>query len=169
MVLDLIALDDSSKVWVYQSKNLIEDKILEEVRQDLYIFLEQWTSHNASLYTYGNIFHHRFLAIFVDERFAGASGCSIDKSVRFIESLESKYNLSLMERTDVAYMIKAEDEYGEDISEVKILPLHELKIANQEGLINANTLVFDNLVKNKKEFLASWIKPIHLSWHKRFI
>ena len=71
MILDLIALDNSSKVWVYQSKTELSDEQIAEIKEDLSQFLERWTSHNKMLYTYGNIFHKRFLAIFVDERFAG--------------------------------------------------------------------------------------------------
>ena len=110
-----------------------------------------------------------FIAIFVDERFAGASGCSIDKSVHFIGMLEKKYDISLMERTYVAYMQKAEDSEGEDISKIFTLPLSELKASYDDGNVNDETFVFDNLVKTKGEFLKRWVVPLGESWHKRFV
>lgn len=169
MILDLIALDNSSKVWIYQCSTLLTEEQVDGIRDDLYSFLESWTSHNARLYTYGNVFHQRFIAIFVDERYAGASGCSIDKSVHFIESLEQKYGITLTDRTDVAYMEKAEDEEGEDVSKIHTVHLHALKDSVTVGVLDENTYVFDNLVKTKGDFLQRWVVPLGESWHKRFL
>jgi hypothetical protein len=169
MILDLIALDNSSKVWIYQSSTLLTDEQIDGIRQDLWIFLNQWTSHNERLYTYGNVFHERFIAFFVDERYSGASGCSIDKSVHFVEQLEKKYGISLFGRTDVAYMVKAEDDEGEDISKIHILTLDTLKQAYNKGTIGDHHFVFDNLVKTKGEFLQKWVVPLKESWHSRYL
>jgi len=169
MILDLIALDNSSKVWIYQANQLLTEAQVDGIKEDLYHFLDQWTSHNSRLYTYGNVFHSRFIAIFVDERYAGASGCSIDKSVHFIQSLEKKYNISLLERTEVAYMEKLQDDDGEDNSLIHTLPLQQLKEAYRSGEVQNQTWVFDNLVKTKEEFLKRWVLPLEQSWHKRFV
>lgn len=160
MILDLIALDNSSKVWIYQADREFSYDELDAIRPELQQFLEDWTSHNNQLMTYGNIFHRRFLAIFVDETLSGASGCSIDASVRYIKSLEQKYNVSLMGRDQVATMI---DE------EIDTIPLNELNQAIADNRITQQTFVFDNLVKTKGDFLKYWIKPLEESWHKRFV
>ncbi|MBC7884879.1 MAG: ABC transporter ATPase [Saprospiraceae bacterium] len=169
MIVDIKILDDSSKVWIYQSKSLLTDDEVDCIRDDLNAFLENWTSHNARLYTYGDIFHHRFIVLFVDERFAGTSGCSIDKSVHFIEALERKYNLSLTERTEVAYFEKTGKPESEEANIIKLVLLHDLKDAYEKGLINENTMVFNNLVKTKEEFLSKWANPLGKSWHMRFV
>lgn len=169
MLLDLIALDHSSKVWIYQAKNFISEEIIDDVRSDIHDFLEQWASHNNRLYTYGNVFHYRFIVLFVDERYAGASGCSIDSSVRFIKTLEEKYDMQLFDRMDVCYMEKLKDEEGEDISKIHTVHLHELKLAYAENTINDQTFVFNNLVKTKGEFLSQWVTPFSESWHKKFV
>ena len=39
----------------------------------------------------------------------------------------------------------------------------------KEGKINADTLFFDNLVKDKDQFLRSWVKPLKDSWLKRYL
>lgn len=160
MILDLIALDNSSKVWIYQADREFSYDELDAIRPELQQFLEDWTSHNNQLMTYGNIFHRRFLAIFVDETLSGASGCSIDASVRYIKSLEQKYNVSLMGRDQLATMI---DE------EIDTIPLNELNQAIADNRITQQTFVFDNLVKTKGDFLKQWIKPLEESWHKRFV
>ena len=160
MILDLIALDNSAKVWIYQADREFSYDELDEIRPMIFDFLDQWTSHQNMLMTYGNIFHRRFLALFVDESLAGASGCSIDTSVRFVKDLEAKFNVSLMGRDQVAYMI---DE------EISIIPLIELGASVKDGKLKEDTFVFDNLVKNKDAFLKEWCKPMNESWHKRFM
>ena len=160
MILDLIALDNSAKVWIYQADREFSYDELDEIRPMIFDFLDHWTSHQNMLMTYGNVFHRRFLAMFVDESLAGASGCSIDASVRFVKQLESHFGVSLMGRDTVAYMI---DE------EISTLPLNELGSAVSDGRLQADTFVFDNLVKNKDAFLKEWCKPMNESWHKRFV
>jgi len=157
---DLIALDDSSKVWIYQaSRELTYDEI-DVVRENTYKFISSWVSHNQDLMGYGNIFHRRFLAFFVDEsRSATASGCSIDKSVNFVKQLQNELKIDFFDRTLFCYMI------DEEIKEVKQADLPALKAS--QG-INEETLFFDNLVKNKGDFLKFWIKPLKDSWQHRF-
>ena len=60
MIKDLIALEDSSKVWIYQSNRTITYDELDQMRPEIFHFLDQWTSHDKALITYGNIFHQRF-------------------------------------------------------------------------------------------------------------
>lgn len=160
MIRDLIALEDTSRVWVYQADREFTYEELDDIRPRIFDFLESWTSHNQSLMTYGNVFHKRFLAVFVDESISGASGCSIDKSVHFVESLGSIYNVDFFSRLDFCYMQE------EAIYQIKS---SELSKKVKAGDITHDTLFFNNLVKTKGEFLSSWIKPLEVSWHKRFI
>ncbi len=164
MILEIDKLDDKAKVWIYQGHRELKESELMAIRQDIFGFLEQWTSHNQTLFTYGDIYYNRFLVLFVDERFAGASGCSIDKSVQFIQHLENKYDIDFFGRTTVAYL-----DGSDQNTKVITIPLEELQSSVAQGIMNENTLVFDNLVKDKEAFVAQWIKPIHMSWHKRFI
>ena len=161
MIRELIALDPSSKVWIYQADRTISYDELDEMRPLLHDFLQDWTSHNQDLSCYGNIFHQRFLAFFVDETQAStASGCSIDKSVKFVEYLGKQFRLDFFDRLHYAYL---QDE------EVRILPHHDMKVAYIEGRITDETLFFDQLVPNKEAFLKRWLVPLQASWHARFV
>lgn len=160
MIRDLIALDDSSKVWIYQTNRIINYDELDYARPIIHDFLDAWTSHNQQLITYGNIFHQRFLAFFVDESVAGASGCSIDKSVHFVENLGVEINVDFFDRENFTYL---QDDDVRDVNK------NDLKKYYQEHFIDDNTLFFDNLVTTKRDFLKNWIKPLNNSWHKRFI
>jgi hypothetical protein len=160
MIKDLIALDNSSRVWIYPSSEEFSHDELEMIRPEIFNFMDQWTSHNRTLVSYGNIFHKRFLALFVDESIAGASGCSIDSSVHFVKHIGSKYNKDFFNRQEV-YVLENE--------EVVKYQLKDLKSLNETGKINRDTLFFDNLVNTKEAFIKSWVKPIGEGWLNRFL
>lgn len=157
---ELIALEDDAKVWIYQANKEIAPEKLEEAIHRIEDFLDQWTSHSRALKTYGNIFHNRFLTLFVDESQANASGCAIDSSVRFVLELGKFLEVDFFDRLTYTYMI---DE------KVYKVHHHELAEAYASGKITDDTLMFDNLVKTKDAFLKQWLKPLRDSWHYRFV
>ena len=53
--------------------------------------------------------------------------------------------------------------------QVKQIHSSELKNAFQKGIINTETLMFDNLVNNKTDFINDWLKPLNESWYNKFI
>lgn len=162
MILDLIALDNSSKLWIYQADRAFSYDELAIARDHIETFLSHWTSHNQELHTYGNIFHRRFLALFVDEsQSSAASGCSIDKSVHFVQELGKRLNIDFFNRLLYAYFENEED--------IKVVPQNDFVTAYQNGRISDQTLVFDHLVKTKGDFLKSWIKPLEETWIKRIV
>lgn len=161
MIKDLIALSPDSRVWIYASDKELTYEELDDIRPEIERFLENWTSHNRALTAYGNIFHKRFLALFVDETNAGASGCSIDKSVHFVQYLSKKYNKDFFDRQLVHFL--NEDE------QVISYPLNEIEKKYNEGKINSDSLFFDNLVNTKDSFFKNWVKPVKDGWVSRFI
>ncbi|MEL6720198.1 MAG: hypothetical protein AAFP82_15915, partial [Bacteroidota bacterium] len=130
------------------------------VRQYLQQFATQWVSHNRALRSFADLFHHQFIVLMVDESQAGASGCSIDASVHFLQQLQAKFNVNLFDRMTFAY------KEGE---EVKTAHRSEFKELYQAGKISDETLVFDNLVNTKGAFEEQWVKPLGKSWHKRMV
>jgi len=156
---ELIALDDKSKVWIYQADRFFSDDEMDEIIPAVRQFVTEWVSHSNQLRAYGNLFHHRFICLFVDETNSHASGCSIDSSVRFIKAIGERFNVDMMGRTEFAYL--KEDE-------VFTVEMQALSEEVKQGNIDAETLFFDHNVKTKEEFLAHWIKPLNESWQKRF-
>jgi hypothetical protein len=53
--------------------------------------------------------------------------------------------------------------------QIHILPLTDLRTAISEHRMSMNTLVFDNLVANRKEYINRWTVPLEESWMKRFV
>jgi len=89
-----------------------------------------------------------------------ATGCSIDASVHFIQDLEQKYNVDLMDKMNVSY------KQGEFIA---YKPLLDFKKMAKDRAISKGTIVFNNLVNNIAEFKDNWEVPASESWHSRFL
>lgn len=153
-------LPDTTRVWIYQATQPLSENTIPEIRKHIANFTTSWVSHNHQLRAFGDIYHQQFIVLMVDESMAGASGCSIDKSVHFIKQLEQHYELNLFDRMVFTY---------KDGEIVKSAPRMEFAKLYAEGKINDATLVFDNLVKDKATFETEWVKPLGKSWHKRMV
>lgn len=156
---DLIALPDSSKVWIYQASEVINYETSELIKARLYEFTMNWSSHGQALDSYANLFHHQFLIIVADSS-SLPSGCSIDSSVHVIEDIGKQFNINFFDRMIFSYM---ENDHIYTVSK------DDFKHKYQAKEIDDETLVFDNLVSNKEDFLSNWVKPLNESWHKRFV
>ena len=153
-------LSDDSKVWIYQANRPFSKEEVESLEPVLAKFAEQWVSHNRQLLAYAGVFSDQFIVLMVDESMAGASGCSIDSSVHFVKQIESTYRVNLFDRMTFTY--KSGDT-------VMTAPREEFARLYESGVINDDTLVFDTLVKTKKDFQEGMIKPLAESWHKRMV
>lgn len=157
---NLLAFPDESRVWVYQADRPFEEEDIQKINEEIDSFCERWTSHNNELKALGGVMHDQFVVLVVDETHASTSGCSIDKSVAFVKSLEHKYSRKLLERDKVAWL---------DVNEqIHTIPLAELRQAVLDGTLNMNTKVFDNLVANRRDYITKWTLPLGQSWMKRF-
>lgn len=154
------SLAKTARAWVYQSSRVLSDKEVEEIAELTESFIAGWDAHGAQLYAAYKIEYNVFLALFVDEVHAGASGCSIDKSVKFIQELEKRFGVEFMNRLMISYF---------QDGEIKIEPLARFSKLIEEGVITENTIVFNNLVSNKGEFEEKWEVPLKDSWHKQLM
>jgi hypothetical protein len=146
----------NSRVWVYQSDKKLTDDLVAQIQQRLDSFTTQWTAHNNQLKAKGEVRYNRFLILIVDETQAGASGCSIDKSVHFMQNLEHEFGINLFDRFNLAYR---------EADEVLSLPRHGFEDLLKNGAINTNTIVYNNLVQNLSELETKWEVPFKDSWH----
>lgn len=153
-------LSPESRVWVYQSDRILSDAETESVNAVIQNFVRDWTSHSRELNSYGKVVDNAFVVLMVDESKAGASGCSIDKSVHFIQQLGRKLEVDFMNRMNFAV---------KDNSGLKILNANAFKEAYKKGDISDDSTVIDTLIKTKRDFEAAFQKPLKESWHKRFV
>ena len=152
-------LPEESKVWIYQSNRKFSDEEILDIERDLKTFIESWNAHGTALEASYQIRYNRFLILAVDQEVQSASGCSIDSSVAFIQSLEKKYNVELLDKMNVTF------KNGDHIAHK---PLMEFKKMAKEKAVSGNTIVFNNLVNTLGEYIEYWEVPANESWHSRF-
>ncbi|WP_411032170.1 ABC transporter ATPase [Spongiimicrobium sp. 3-5] len=153
-------LPDTSRVWIYQASRSFDEKELGEIREALDTFIQDWTAHGSHLEAGYEIRYKRFIILALDNTITGASGCSIDASVHFIQSLEKKYKVDLLDKMNVSY------KQGDYIA---YKGLTDFKKMARQKAVSRNTIVFNNLVTNKHEYLHHWEVPAEESWHARFM
>lgn len=145
-----------SRVWIYQSDRKLTDAEVLQIQVQLDNFAKGWTAHNNQLTAGAEVRYNRFLILIVDENQAGASGCSIDSSVRFMKQLEQQFGINLFDRFNLAYR---------DGGEVVSVPRHQFEELIKQGKINTETIVFNNLAQNVAELQTKWEVPFKDSWH----
>ncbi|SHJ13719.1 hypothetical protein SAMN04487911_1129 [Arenibacter nanhaiticus] len=160
MLVDFSSLPDESRVWVFQASRSFTADELENVQLQLNEFIANWTAHGSDLHAGYEIRYNRFIILALDQTITMASGCSIDSSVRFIQELEKQYNIELLDKMNVSY------KQGEFIA---YKPLIDFKKMAKDKAVSKNTIVFNNLVTNKQEYLSHWEVPAEESWHARFM
>jgi len=147
---------ENSRVWVYQSDRELTDNEALQIKVLLDNFTTGWTAHNNQLKARAEIRYNRFIILIVDESQAGASGCSIDKSVHFMQQIEAQFGINLFDRFNLAYR---------QGSEVLSAPRAQFEELLKQGNINTDTIVFNNLVQNLTELENKWEVPFKNSWH----
>jgi hypothetical protein len=152
-------LADDARIWIYQSNRSLTDQEQEEINTDLKTFLEQWTAHGKDLKAGFELKYKRFIIIGLDAQ-TQASGCSIDASVHFIQELEKKYEIDLLDRMNVSF------KQGDFIV---YKTLKDFKVMAKNKSVSKNTVVFNNLVATKAEYLDHWEVPASESWHSNFV
>lgn len=160
MVVEFNELADPSRVWIFQANRGFSENELEEIKPKIESFLENWTVHGQSLKAGFEIRYNRFIVLGLDESQASASGCSIDASVHFIQSLEKEYNVDLLDKMNVSFK---NGEY------VAYKPLLDFKKMVKQKAVSPQTIVFNNLVNTKSEYKEFWEVPMTESWHSRLL
>ncbi|MFS4457190.1 ABC transporter ATPase [Maribacter sp. 2304DJ31-5] len=160
MLTDFKNLPDTSRVWIYQSNRTFTEDELNEITRELDDFMDNWTAHGNDLKAGYEIKYKRFFIIALDQGPQSATGCSIDASVHFIQYLEKKYNVVLLDKMNVSFK---QGEY------VAYKPLIDFKKMAKQKSVSKNTVVFNNLVATKGEYQEHWEVPASESWHARFL
>lgn len=159
MYVQFDTLPEESRIWIYQSNRKFSDEEVAEIELSMTEFIENWTAHGADLKGSFLVKYNRFIIIAIDQGLQAATGCSIDASVHFIQGLEQRYNVELLDKMNVTFKL------GEHIA---YKPLIEFRKMAKEKAVSANTIVFNNLVNTVGEWQEYWEVPAGESWHSRF-
>ncbi len=152
-------LPEESRIWIYQSSRKFSEDEIADIEKDLVEFITNWNAHGTSLEASFQIRYNRFIILAINQEVQQATGCSIDSSVGFIQKLEQKYSVDLLDKMNVAF------KQGEFVTYKTLIDFKKLA---KEKAVSENTIVFNNLVNTIEEFNDGWEIPASESWHSRF-
>jgi len=153
------SLPPESKIWIYQSNRKFSEEEMNEIEPALQSFVENWAAHGTGLEASYQLKYNRFIILAVNPENQIATGCSIDSSVQFIQDLEKKYGVDLLDKMNVTFKL------GEHVAHKTLI---EFKKMAKDKAVSENTIVFNNLVNTIEEWNENWEVPAGDSWHSRF-
>ena len=155
-----LELAGHSRVWIYQSSRELTEAEVTEIMNYGQQFIINWAAHGQELDAAIEVFYKRFIVLFADESEIKASGCSIDSSVHFIKRIQEAYGIDLFDRLNIAF---------KTANKIDTMRMNDFQLALTKGLLDENTIVFNNLVENKAAFETNWEVPVKESWHRQMI
>ncbi|MGH9159012.1 MAG: ABC transporter ATPase [Vicinamibacteraceae bacterium] len=151
------SLPEDARAWVFAADRSLAEPEQARLLAEVDGFLDDWAAHGVPLSTARELRYDRFLLVAVDERAAGASGCSIDALVRRMKQVGDAIGVTLLDRAPVYYRTG---------SEVVRVSREEFADRATRGDVTPETLVFNNAVTSVGEIRAGrWETPASGSWH----
>tara|TARA_B110000285_G_scaffold224641_1_gene281719 strand:- start:1455 stop:1997 length:543 start_codon:yes stop_codon:yes gene_type:complete len=155
------ALSDSSRLWLYVADRMLSSIECQRVAEELERFTAEWAAHGTELHASWKLQGSRVVAIALDESRHGASGCSIDASIRCMQGLSEVGSPSIdWLRRDCVLFCQAESDFWEEMN------LSAFWMARKAGLIQDDTAVLNALCSNKGDWEVECFHDFSASWHR---
>jgi hypothetical protein len=158
MVVEFQKLSDDAKVWIYPSSRKFYAQELEPLKEKISSFLSSWSETIDGDVSY-QLLYDRFIIFGVEDE-VKVSNKNLDEQVAFILNLQLEYEIELLDKMNVCFK---QGEY------VQYKEVKEFKKLLKNRSVNANTVVFDNLIQTKYDLENFWEVPITDSWYNRFL
>lgn len=160
MFVDFDTLADSSRIWVYQADRTLTAQEVEQISEYLRNFVNNWKRHGDDLTASFKIEYNQFIILAVDENVNEVSGCSIDSSVHSIKEIQKAFDIDLLNKMNVTF---------KNGTHINTVSLSDFRKYIAENKINANTIVFNNMISSKAELQSAWEVEASQSWHAKFL
>jgi tetrahydromethanopterin S-methyltransferase subunit B len=151
--------DPNSQAWVFSANRQLKADEENWLSERLEMFTRQWNSHGNELKTFVSILEHQLLVVVVDQSHGQASGCSIDKLMAFMRTIEAELPLDWTDRSKVVLKVS---------EEIVISSLKTIK-ERLSDLDPNDTLVYNTSASCFKELLNNFEMPLSKSWLSRFV
>jgi len=153
-------LPDSARVWVFGSDRPINEEGTQTLMKAVEEFLSEWKAHGEPLTVGYEWRFGRLLVVGVDQRTAGASGCSIDGLFRVLQDLGPRIGATLVGGGRVYYR--------NSNGEVQSAERSELKALAASGAISDDSVVFDTSLTDLGSLRSGFEKAARKSWAAKF-
>lgn len=153
--LENFRLPDHARIWIFQAERFLTDAETAQLQETGDRFAGQWKAHGKELAAQFGVVANLFAVMAIDEHMEGASGCSIDTFMRFIQDAEKALNIRFTDRMVFAFMHEGRLKTGTRT---------DAKTLAAAGILTPETAVFDNLVSDLGKLRSEWLKPASNLW-----
>lgn len=160
MFIDFELLPENSRIWVYQADRTLTEQEVTQISKKLVVFVSNWKRHGDDLKASFKVEYNQFVILAVDENYNDVSGCSIDASVHLMREIEKELNVDMFDKMKVTF---------KDGVNINTISLADFKTYAKQQKINANTVVFNNMVSSKADLINAWEIEVGKSWHAKFL
>ena len=155
------ALPDDARVWVFGAAAPVDDIDAAKLLAAVDAYLLQWKAHGHPLTAAREWRDERFLAVGVDQRTEGASGCSIDALFRMLQDLEAAVGSTMVGGGLVFFRGPG------DL--VCALSREDFEAHARRGGANGQTIVFDMTVTTAGDYRTRFETEASQSWHSALL
>ncbi|MDR7131211.1 hypothetical protein J2X69_003571 [Algoriphagus sp. 4150] len=159
MYIEFKDMPEYSRVWVYQAARRFSEYEKDLITSKLSVFCDGWNTHGNRMPSSFEILDGQILVLAVDESGLGASGCSIDSSVRTLRELEDEIENNLTDQGKVTFKSSS--------GEISVASALGIKSKVTSGEIDSHTPVINPQVQSKKDLESVWILA-GKSWLSRY-
>ena len=158
-VIDFNALPDSARIWIYGMNVPLHSEQAADITAQMNRFLPLWTAHKRELSTAWTLTYNRFLMIGVDESSMTASGCSLDKLIKYLQALEQRVGVEMVNSASKVF-------YRDHSKNIVCVSRTVFKSLVKNGTVDEETVVFNNVIQSVGELRnGKWELPMRNSWH----
>jgi hypothetical protein len=155
------ALPDDARLWVFAAAAPLDDVDEQKLLAAVDGYLLQWKAHGHPLTAARDWRDERFLAIAVDQRTEGASGCSIDGLFRTLQGLERAIGTTLVAGGLVFFR--------DSLGLVHALSREDFELLARKGNASVATPVFDTTVATVGDYRTRFERAAGESWHRTLL
>ena len=136
-------LHPQSRIWLYISKEKIDDITQNNISSLFKDFHKDWKSHGQLVNGQLKFIKENLLVVGADYFPNGMCGRAVDAKVRFINKVNEEFNLDLLNRTNIAFVKE---------NSTVVHNYNNLDAVIKKGLVNKSTVYCNNFsTKNSDE------------------
>jgi hypothetical protein len=147
--------NSSSRIWVYAANRVLNNEEQTSILQQAKGFCENWTAHQQQLKADAVILYNLFVIFAVDETKSAVSGCGIDKSVHFMQSLSQNTGIDFFNRMQIEML---------DDEQISVLNTATLKALHEQGKLATNLRFANKNIHTLQQLRNDFMLPMEKSW-----
>lgn len=155
------SLPDDARVWVFGASDDLTEENAARMLSAVDAYLDEWRAHGEPLVCARDWRDDRFLVIGVDQRAAGASGCSIDALFRLLLELQSSLGATIVGSGRIYYR--------DDAGAIQCTTRPEFARLLAAGIVGDDSIVYDTSVVTSADYRERFERPLAESWHRDLV